>query len=278
VNDYLHRRRLRDDTFLQAAVLATLSELGGFNTGVTCDEIADTLAVGRGRVIQACDRLVGQGLVSKDRGVVMLTAGARAYLAPDGEARRRDHGGQVPVPEPGRWDDRRPARPARRLVCGDRVHEAAAPPQAAPDRVRRAREAGTDASAQAVSSPLAEAVRQARRQLELSWERDDKTYSYATDPATYLREVLKFYAWSRQRQIAESVRDHKRTAVKSAHGTGKTAIAARVGLHFLATRPRSRVITTAPTWTQVETLLWREIHVAHQAAVGDRRQALRHQA
>src|SRR5205807_8143935 len=64
------------------------------------------------------------------------------------------------------------------------------------------------------------------------------------------------------------VRDHKRTAVRSAHGVGKTAIAARVVLWFLAAHPYSKVVTTAPTWHQVREQLWREIHVAHGRAAG----------
>lgn len=57
-----------------------------------------------------------------------------------------------------------------------------------------------------------------------------------------------------------------RTAVRSCHGSGKTATAARVALTFLAAYPRSRVITTAPTFTQVRDLLWPEIHTATMRA------------
>jgi phage terminase large subunit len=88
------------------------------------------------------------------------------------------------------------------------------------------------------------------------------------DPVGFLREVLRFECWSKQAEIACSVRDHKRTAVRSAHGVGKTAIAARIALWFLAAFPRSRVITTAPVWSQVKEQLWREIAVAYAAADG----------
>lgn len=107
---------------------------------------------------------------------------------------------------------------------------------------------------------------QLRHQAEEQNER--RRSGYAGDLVAYCREVLKFEPWSKQQEILRSIVDNKRTAVRSAHGTGKTAIAARAGLGFLATRPRSRVITTAPTWAQVETLLWREIHQAH-ALAGD---------
>lgn len=45
------------------------------------------------------------------------------------------------------------------------------------------------------------------------------------DPVGLCREILNFAPWSKQREIFESVRDHKRTAVRSAHGVGKTAMA-----------------------------------------------------
>lgn len=90
--------------------------------------------------------------------------------------------------------------------------------------------------------------------------------SIQRDPVGFCRTVLKFSPWSKQCEIIESVRDNRRTAVRSAHGTGKTAIAARAVLWFLAAFPHSRVITTAPTWSQVKELLWREIATGHAAA------------
>lgn len=88
------------------------------------------------------------------------------------------------------------------------------------------------------------------------------------DPVSFCREVLRFEPWSRQRDVLESVRDHTHTAVRSCHGPGKTAIAARAALWFLAAHPGSRVVTTAPTWAQVKDLLWREIRAAFHAAGG----------
>lgn len=81
--------------------------------------------------------------------------------------------------------------------------------------------------------------------------------------------MLGFHCWTKQAEIIESVFANPRTAVQSCHGSGKTATAARVALTFLAAYPRSRVITTAPTFTQVRDLLWPEIHTAvHRAPVG----------
>lgn len=95
---------------------------------------------------------------------------------------------------------------------------------------------------------------------------------YRRDPVAFLRDVLRFHPWSKQRAVIESVRDHRRTAVRSCHDVGKTAIAARAALWFLASFPSSRVVTTAPTAHQVENLLWREVHTA-AATVGGLRDA-----
>lgn len=92
------------------------------------------------------------------------------------------------------------------------------------------------------------------------------------DPVAFAQTVLGFHAWSKQRQIMESVRDHPRTSVRACHGVGKTATAAEVALWFLKVFRNSRVITTAPTWAQVEQLLWREIRAsvgrAHAKGLG----------
>jgi phage terminase large subunit len=79
---------------------------------------------------------------------------------------------------------------------------------------------------------------------------------YVNDPVAFGREILDFEPWSKQIEVMRSVRDNPKTAVRACHGVGKTAVAAHIALWFLATRPHSRVITTAPTFAQVETLLW----------------------
>lgn len=88
------------------------------------------------------------------------------------------------------------------------------------------------------------------------------------DPVGFCRSHLGFEPWSKQAEVLESVRDHKRTAVRSCHGAGKTATAARAALWFLAAFPGSRVITTAPTNAQLRDVLWREIRSAFHASGG----------
>lgn len=86
------------------------------------------------------------------------------------------------------------------------------------------------------------------------------------DPVWWVKEFLGVDLWQKQREIADSVRDNKRTSVRSCHGAGKTFDAAMLVLWFLLCHPKSRVITTAPTFRQVEKVLWQEIRKAHKAA------------
>jgi hypothetical protein len=62
-----------------------------------------------------------------------------------------------------------------------------------------------------------------------------------------------------QIEFLENVRDHKRTAVASGHGIGKTAATSWVISWFLLTRPGSRIIATSNTATQLKTRLWAEL-------------------
>ena len=66
-------------------------------------------------------------------------------------------------------------------------------------------------------------------------------------------------SWEKQEEIIWSVWKHKHTAVRSGNGIGKSHTAARVVLDFLYAWPNSKVVTTAPTWDQVEKILWAEI-------------------
>ncbi|MGB8219521.1 MAG: hypothetical protein WCE46_03970 [Methanoregula sp.] len=89
---------------------------------------------------------------------------------------------------------------------------------------------------------------------------------FLLDPGLWVREVLGHTPWEKQVQILESIRDHKVTAVKSAHACGKSFSAAECALWFLFNHPHSIVISTAPTDRQVSGILWREIRSAHSKA------------
>lgn len=84
------------------------------------------------------------------------------------------------------------------------------------------------------------------------------------DPVWFIEdEVLGDKLWEDQKRIVESVRDNFKTAWRSAHGVGKSHCCARLVLWWLFSFPRSIVLTTAPSWRQVEDVLWKEIRAAY---------------
>lgn len=86
------------------------------------------------------------------------------------------------------------------------------------------------------------------------------------DPVWWIRTHLGVEPWELQRRIIESVRDNRRTAVRSCHAAGKSFTAALAALWFLYTHPESIVLTTAPTQTQVSKIIWKEIRSLHANA------------
>ena len=87
------------------------------------------------------------------------------------------------------------------------------------------------------------------------------------DPEYFTKTILNKTLWPIQAEILKSVRDNPRTAVRSCHGIGKTFTAAMCILWFLYTHPKAIVLSTAPTWRQVEKLIWKEIRSAYREAV-----------
>lgn len=86
------------------------------------------------------------------------------------------------------------------------------------------------------------------------------------DPVWWVKEVLRATPWSKQIEILESVRDNPRTSVRSCHGVGKSYIAGQVILQFLYCYVPSIVLSTAPTWRQVEKLVWKEVRASYRRA------------
>lgn len=89
----------------------------------------------------------------------------------------------------------------------------------------------------------------------------------ALDPVYFAQEVLGVKLWSKQRAILRSVRDNPRTAVKSCHASGKSFVSAVAVCWFLACHPHCIVATTAPTYRQVEKVLWAEVRVLWKRAI-----------
>ena len=84
---------------------------------------------------------------------------------------------------------------------------------------------------------------------------------YRNDPVRFVTDALGEDVWSKQIEILESLRDHKRTAVPACHAPGKSHIAARAIAWWVAVHPPGtvRVVTTATTFRQVKGILWPHI-------------------
>lgn len=91
---------------------------------------------------------------------------------------------------------------------------------------------------------------------------------WAASPSTWAQERLGLTPWSKQAQIMESVRDCRKTAVRSCHSIGKSFVAAMIVCWWLDSNlpGDAFVVTTAPTAAQVRAILWRYIRRMHKDA------------
>lgn len=90
--------------------------------------------------------------------------------------------------------------------------------------------------------------------------------SYKYDPVAWAEDKLDIVLWSKQKEILRSVANNKRTAVKSCHSIGKTFLSAVAACWWISTREDCMVQSSAPTYTQVHSLLWEEIRKTHTKA------------
>jgi phage terminase large subunit len=94
---------------------------------------------------------------------------------------------------------------------------------------------------------------------EIQWP----STKYRDDPVAFCREVLAEQPWSKQVEIMNAIRDHKRVAVKSGHKIGKSRVAAAVALWFYCSFPAARVVMSSTTSRQVDQILWRELRMMY---------------
>ena len=80
------------------------------------------------------------------------------------------------------------------------------------------------------------------------------------DPVLFARRFLGVRLWKRQVEILQSIKAHRKTAVKACHGAGKTFILAVAILWWLARYRDGIVLTTSATFRQVRTQIWSELH------------------
>lgn len=90
---------------------------------------------------------------------------------------------------------------------------------------------------------------------------------FQKDPKLFFTEILGVESLEKyQADVLDTVWANERTAISACHDVGKSFLMARLAMAFLNVYPNSKVITTAPTFTQVERILWSEIRAAHAKA------------
>lgn len=96
-------------------------------------------------------------------------------------------------------------------------------------------------------------------------EQRSRKAKYFDDPVAWCEDVLGIRLWSKQRDILRSVQGNIHTAVRSCHGSGKSFVASIIACWWVSTRPLGEaiVVTTAPTFHQVHSILWEDIRKHH---------------
>lgn len=79
-------------------------------------------------------------------------------------------------------------------------------------------------------------------------------------PVTFAQKILNLQLSPEQIEILTTLITHYRVAVKSCHSAGKTMLAAIAALWWITRYKNGIAITTAPTWIQVEEIIWQQIH------------------
>jgi phage terminase large subunit len=79
------------------------------------------------------------------------------------------------------------------------------------------------------------------------------------DPVLFARRILGVRLSESQAEILQSIRTHRKTAIKACHGVGKTFVLAVATLWWLARYKDGIVLTTSATFRQVKTQIWSEL-------------------
>lgn len=91
---------------------------------------------------------------------------------------------------------------------------------------------------------------------------------FARDPVGFVEVVLGETLWSKQREMLTALLDHRRVAVPSGFGTGKTHLAARAVAFWCCTNPVGvgLAVTIATRMRQVQRQLWPHVRRLHARA------------
>jgi len=95
---------------------------------------------------------------------------------------------------------------------------------------------------------------------ELTTDQKEYARRVIQDPVLFASHVLGLNLWAREVELLQTIKSHRRTAIKACHGVGKTFTLAVSALWWLARYREGIVLTTSPTLRQVRTQLWFEIH------------------
>lgn len=82
---------------------------------------------------------------------------------------------------------------------------------------------------------------------------------WKNDPVAFALEALGTNVSDDQALLIRAPVDHIRSACRSGQKTGKSTGLAIVALHWSLTRPRGRVVLTAPAYHQIRNILWPEV-------------------
>lgn len=86
-------------------------------------------------------------------------------------------------------------------------------------------------------------------------------------PVYHVKSIVGDEPWAKQEEALWALKTHRVVTVASCHGVGKTFLGGEAAHWFLNTFENSMVITTAPTWRQVEQMMWRQIRRIHKKSL-----------
>lgn len=95
---------------------------------------------------------------------------------------------------------------------------------------------------------------------------EDTGVEYPSDPVEFMTKVLKYKMWSGLENICNSVQNNPYTIVESGFGLGKSITCASLVIWWMATHDPSLVITIAPSWAQVNGIVWSYIRESGRRA------------
>lgn len=88
---------------------------------------------------------------------------------------------------------------------------------------------------------------------------------YRTNPRAWAKDYLGIDLWSKQEDMFMAVVNNDHVSVRSCHGSGKSFNAAMVACWWISTHEGEDaiVVSTAPTYPQVHSILWENIRKFH---------------